>query len=138
VNNFLAVQVVQTYKDHCKVIHCFIFTKNLLFFHQGFKISPICKLCNDTDLYQSLYSLVINLILVFDNERMISFLQYLEFSFVTQFVPSVEMHFWNVDELCCIPFLGVLFLNFVNICKISASDSVLWNKVYIVCVCSCF
>ena len=53
-------------------------------------------------------------------------------------VKGVEMHFWNVYELCCIPFLGVLFLNFVNICKISASNSVLRNKVYIVCVCSCF
>jgi hypothetical protein len=85
VSDLFAVQVVQPNEDHCEVIHRLLFREYLLFFHHRIKIATICELGHYTELLSS-GLLVKKLILVFDYERMISFLQYLEFSIVPQLI----------------------------------------------------
>ena len=86
MDDLLAVQVVQTNEDHCEVIHSFIFRKNLLLLDQGIEIAAICKLSDYAQLFYTWCSLVFKIIMVLDNERMVSSLQYLEFSINTQFL----------------------------------------------------
>ena len=131
MNDFFWVQVVQTNQYHREVMHRFIFSKCLLFFHQRVKVTFWCKLSDDTELI-----LINELLNHINDKRMRSSLKNFNFPVISQLLQRAHQflrYFKNLSCACCLLIFGH---DLIHSAVRSLTKFLLISKLQQVCTCS--
>ncbi len=128
---------MQTNKDHCEIIHGFIFWENVLFVHQSFKITFRCKISDYTELLLIFLIFIYELIKVLNDERIIIFFQFLEFLFIAFTRYWGKIWHWNFEKLSCILIICFIMLNLIYVCILTLTNFIIikWDGVCADCSC---